>query len=109
MFAPYCYVAILSSLALSLVAQMMDVLEGYCRFRGFQHLRLDGGTSQDGRTRALQLFNAPDSPYFLFMLSTRAGGLGLNLQTANTVIIFDSDWNPQVGVFYLSVCACNCL
>jgi ATP-dependent helicase STH1/SNF2 len=75
---------------------MMDVLEGYCRFRGFQHLRLDGGTSQDGRTRALQLFNAPDSPYFLFMLSTRAGGLGLNLQTANTVIIFDSDWNPQV-------------
>ena len=75
---------------------MMDVLEGYCRFRGYQHLRLDGGTSQEGRTRSLQLFNAPDSPYFLFMLSTRAGGLGLNLQTANTVIIFDSDWNPQV-------------
>lgn len=43
----------------------------------------------------MELYNAPDSEYFLFMLSTRAGGLGLNLQTADTVIIFDSDWNPH--------------
>lgn len=48
------------------------------------------------RARLLDKFNAPDSPYFLFMLSTRAGGLGLNLQSADTVIIFDSDWNPAV-------------
>ena len=48
------------------------------------------------RGELLEKFNAPDSPHFLFMLSTRAGGMGLNLQTADTVIIFDSDWNPQM-------------
>ena len=50
------------------------------------------------------MFNTPNSPYFLFLLSTHAGGLGLNLQMADTVIIFDSDWNPhQVGVTYCRV------
>lgn len=46
----------------------------------------------DDRSDLLHKFNAPDSPYFVFLLSTRAGGLGLNLQAADTVIIFDSDW-----------------
>ena len=55
-------------------------------------------TKSDDRGQLLEMFNRKDSPYFLFLLSTRAGGLGLNLQTADTVIIFDSDWNPhQVG------------
>jgi hypothetical protein len=71
------------------MTRMMDVMESYCRFRDFAYLRLDGATAQEGRTRALQLFNAPDSPFFLFMLSTRAGGLGLNLQSADTVIMYD--------------------
>ena len=58
-------------------------------------MRLDGGTKADDRTDLLKSFNAPDSDYFCFLLSTRAGGLGLNLQTADTVIIFDTDWNPH--------------
>jgi len=52
-------------------------------------------TKSDERGDMLKIFNDPDSPYFIFLLSTRAGGLGLNLQTADTVIIFDSDWNPH--------------
>merc|ERR1719447_915880 len=52
-------------------------------------------TKADDRGEMLALFNDPKSEYFIFILSTRAGGLGLNLQTADTVIIFDSDWNPH--------------
>ena len=62
------------------------------------YLRLDGSTKSDDRAQLLALFNAPNSPYFIFILSTRAGGLGLNLQTADTVILFDSDWNPQIDL-----------
>merc|ERR1712004_283950 len=57
--------------------------------------RLDGMTKSDERGEQLKIFNEKDSDYFIFLLSTRAGGLGLNLQTADTVIIFDSDWNPH--------------
>ncbi|KAI8141373.1 SNF2 family N-terminal domain-containing protein [Fennellomyces sp. T-0311] len=77
------------------MTQIMDIMEDFCIYRGYRHLRLDGSTKSDDRSRLLQVFNAPDSPYFVFLLSTRAGGLGLNLQTADTVIIFDSDWNPH--------------
>ena len=58
-------------------------------------MRLDGATKAEDRSELLKMFNAPDSPYFAFLLSTRAGGLGLNLQTADTVIIYDTDWNPH--------------
>ena len=57
--------------------------------------RLDGGIRSDIRKQALDHFNAEGSQDFCFLLSTRAGGLGVNLATADTVIIFDSDWNPQ--------------
>ena len=62
---------------------------------GLVYLRLDGGTKAEERKELLEMFTAPDSPYYFFLLSTRAGGLGLNLQVADTVIIFDSDWNPH--------------
>ena len=52
-------------------------------------------TKSDERGEQLKIFNEKDSDYFIFLLSTRAGGLGLNLQTADTVVIFDSDWNPH--------------
>ncbi|CAH1761508.1 3617_t:CDS:10 [Entrophospora sp. SA101] len=68
---------------------IMDIMQDYFEWRGYSFLRLDD------RTKLLGQFNAPASPYSIFMLSTRAGGLGLNLQTADTVIIFDSDWNPH--------------
>ncbi|PWZ03180.1 hypothetical protein BCV70DRAFT_229513 [Testicularia cyperi] len=74
---------------------IMDIMEDFLRFRGFKYLRLDGSTKPDDRSELLRLYNAPDSEYFVFILSTRAGGLGLNLQTADTVIIYDSDWNPH--------------
>lgn len=62
---------------------------------GYTYLRLDGSTKADDRGLLLAQFNAKDSEFFIFLLSTRAGGLGLNLQSADTVIIFDSDWNPH--------------
>ncbi len=79
-------------LLFSQMTRLLDVLEEYLELRGFKFLRLDGSTKSAERGALLSEFNAPDSPYFIFILSTRAGGLGLNLQTADTVIIFDSDW-----------------
>jgi ATP-dependent helicase STH1/SNF2 len=76
------------------MTQIMNIMEDFLRLRGLNYLRLDGSTKADDRSELLRQFNAPDSPYFCFLLSTRAGGLGLNLQTADTVIIYDSDWNP---------------
>jgi len=85
-------------LLFSQMTRMMDILEDYMQWRGYKYLRLDGSTSPLERDERMQLFNAPASPYFLFMLSTRAGGLGINLATADTVILYDSDWNPQVDL-----------
>lgn len=77
------------------MTSLMTIMEDYFNYRGFKYLRLDGTTKADDRGELLKVFNAAESEVFIFMLSTRAGGLGLNLQTADTVIIFDSDWNPQ--------------
>ena len=76
------------------MTQVMTILEDFLQFRGHASLRLDGSTSAEDRERRMYRFNSPDSPDFVFILSTRAGGLGLNLATADTVIIYDSDWNP---------------
>ncbi|KAK9767946.1 ATP-dependent DNA helicase Snf21 [Basidiobolus ranarum] len=74
---------------------IMSIMEDFLVYKGIEYLRLDGTVKSDDRSLLLKQFNAPDSPYKMFLLSTRAGGLGLNLQTADTVIIFDSDWNPH--------------
>ncbi len=73
----------------------MTIIEDYFGYRGYKYMRLDGTTKAEDRGALLGMFNAKESDYFIFLLSTRAGGLGLNLQTADTVIIFDSDWNPH--------------
>lgn len=85
-------------LVFSQMSKMLDILEDYSIFRGFEYCRIDGQTSSEDRTTAINEYNAPDSDKFLFLLTTRAGGLGINLYTADTVIIFDSDWNPQADL-----------
>ncbi|TRM69410.1 SNF2 family N-terminal domain-containing protein [Schizophyllum amplum] len=82
-------------LIFSQMVRMLDILSDYMSLRGYTHQRLDGTIASDARKRAMAHFNMPGSPDFAFLLSTRAGGLGINLETADTVIIFDSDWNPQ--------------
>ena len=82
-------------LIFSQMVKMLDILADYLRLRGFLFQRLDGGMRSQDRQYAMDHFNAPGSVDFCFILSTRAGGLGINLATADTVIIFDSDWNPQ--------------
>ena len=79
------------------MTRVMDIIEEYFEWQKMKWLRLDGTHAVSDRNAALDAFNAPDSDFPIFLLSTRAGGLGLNLQTADTVIIFDSDWNPQVS------------
>lgn len=85
-------------LIFSQMTRVLDILEDYCMWRAYQYCRLDGQTAHEERQAQIDVFNAPDSDKFIFMLSTRAGGLGINLATADTVVIFDSDWNPQVDL-----------
>ena len=59
---------------------------------------LDGQTPHEDRDRQIQEYNAEGSEKFIFMLSTRAGGLGINLYTADIVVLYDSDWNPQMDL-----------
>lgn len=74
---------------------ILDILEDYCVMRGWDYCRFDGSTARARRNYIVNDFNAPQSTKFIFLMSTRSGGMGLNLQTADTCILFDSDWNPQ--------------
>lgn len=76
-------------LIFSQMVRMLDILSDYMSLRGYQHQRLDGMVASEARKKSIAHFNAPGSPDFAFLLSTRAGGLGINLETADTVIIFD--------------------
>lgn len=75
--------------------KQLDLLERYCEANSFGFERLDGTTSGSIRQNAIDRFSRPNSKTFVFLLSTKAGGVGINLIAADTVIIFDSDWNPQ--------------
>ncbi|XP_076062589.1 chromodomain-helicase-DNA-binding protein Mi-2 homolog isoform X3 [Oratosquilla oratoria] len=82
-------------LIFSQMTKMLDVLEDFCEGLGYKYERIDGGVTGTQRQEAIDRFNAPGAQQFVFLLSTRAGGLGINLATADTVIIYDSDWNPH--------------
>lgn len=85
-------------LIFSQMVRMLDIIGDYLQLKGLNFQRLDGTISSHKRRVAIDHFNAKDSKDFVFLLSTRAGGLGINLMTADTVIIFDSDWNPQADL-----------
>jgi chromodomain-helicase-DNA-binding protein 1 len=76
-------------LIFSQMVRMLDILSDYMNLRGYLHQRLDGMVASEARKKSIAHFNTPGSPDFAFLLSTRAGGLGINLETADTVIIFD--------------------
>lgn len=77
---------------------MMDLLEEFMSGKGYEYVRLDGETNRVQRRLDIRRFNQPGSPIFVFLISTRAGGLGINLASADTVIMYDSDWNPQADL-----------
>jgi len=85
-------------LIFSQMTRILDILEDYCIYRQHAYCRIDGATSTTDREAAIQAFNAEASDRFIFLLSTRSGGLSINLSTADIVILFDSDWNPQMDL-----------
>lgn len=81
-------------LVFSQMTKMLDILADYLHYREIKFSRLDGTMHYEDRQANIDLFNS-NQEYAVFLLSTRAGGLGINLTAADTVIIYDSDWNPQ--------------
>lgn len=77
---------------------MLDILESFMSRLGHNCTRLDGTTSVTERQQRLDAFNASQSPLFAFLLTTRAGGIGVNLVGADRVVVFDPDWNPSTDV-----------
>ena len=89
-------------LIFSQMTRMLDILEDFLEYLGYKYERMDGKTAGPDRQDAIDRFNAPGAEQFCFLLSTRSGGLGINLATADTVIIYDSDWNPHNDIQALS-------
>ncbi|CAD5224172.1 unnamed protein product [Bursaphelenchus okinawaensis] len=85
-------------LIFSQMSRMLDILEDYCMWRNHKYCRLDGSTAHELRHQQIDEYNKEGSDKFIFMLTTRAGGLGINLTSADVVIIYDSDWNPQMDL-----------
>ncbi|GCE98015.1 putative ATPase [Zygosaccharomyces mellis] len=84
--------------------QMLDLLEDWCELNSLDALRIDGSVNNDSRREQLEKFDRKTSKEKVFLLSTRAAGLGINLAAADTVVLFDSDWNPQVDLQAMDRC-----
>ncbi|KAI8376843.1 P-loop containing nucleoside triphosphate hydrolase protein [Blakeslea trispora] len=89
-------------LIFSTMTRTLDILEDYFQYEHILYTRIDGSTRERDRVRSIDAFNAPDSQLDVFLLSTRAGGVGINLTTADTVIIWDSDFNPYADLQAIS-------
>ncbi len=82
-------------LVFSQMTNMLDLLEEFCNLMGYKYERIDGSVRGNTRQASIDRFSDPSQDRFIFLLSTRAGGVGINLTAADTCVIFDSDWNPQ--------------
>ncbi|CCE61952.1 hypothetical protein TPHA_0B02800 [Tetrapisispora phaffii CBS 4417] len=91
-------------LIFSQFVNMLDLLEDWCDLNSIKSLRIDGTVDNDTRKEQIKLFDNPKDKHQVFLLSTRAAGLGINLVAADTVFIFDSDWNPQVDLQAMDRC-----
>lgn len=85
-------------LIFSQMTMVLDILEDYCNYRMYSYCRIDGSTDMNSRDSQIEQFMSEDSGKYIFLLSTRAGGLGINLTAADTVVIYDSDFNPQMDL-----------
>ena len=85
-------------LIFSQMSRVLDILEDYCGFREYEYCRIDGSTAHEDRIMAIDEYNKEGSEKFIFLLTTRAGGLGINLTSADIVVLYDSDWNPQADL-----------
>lgn len=85
-------------LIFSQMSRLLDILEDYCVFRQYKYCRIDGSTAHEDRIAAIDDYNKLGSEKFIFLLTTRAGGLGINLTSADIVVLYDSDWNPQADL-----------
>jgi superfamily II DNA/RNA helicase len=110
LFSTYCcfivfiyYFNFLQVLIFSQMVKMIDFIEEFAEFRKYKCERLDGRVSGNERQKSIDRYNK-DPSSFIFLLSTRAGGVGINLTAADTVIIFDSDWNPQNDIQAMARC-----
>lgn len=83
---------------------MLDLLEDWCELNFFETFRIDGSVNNETRKAQLEKFNNSNDKHNIFLLSTRAAGLGINLVGADTVVLFDSDWNPQVDLQAMDRC-----
>ncbi|KAJ8770709.1 hypothetical protein K2173_021356 [Erythroxylum novogranatense] len=84
--------------------KILDIMDYYFSEKGFEVCRIDGSVKLDDRRRQIEEFNDVNSNYRIFLLSTRAGGLGINLTSADTCILYDSDWNPQMDLQAMDRC-----